>query len=100
VAAASGDYGKPRPHVVVQSDRMRATESVILSPITSDLVDAPFRMLLQPNPDNGLRQASHVMADKLITIRRERVSSTIGRLTDNEMRQLDARLVLVLGLRP
>lgn len=78
---------------------MQATQSIILSPITSELVEAPFRLILQPTPVNGLRRPSQVMAEKLLTMRRERVADTIGRLTAEEMQQLETRLALVLGLR-
>jgi len=78
---------------------MRARDSVILCPLTTKVEDAPFRLPLQANAGNGLREPSDVMVDKLITVRRERVSGAIGQLTADEMQQVEIRLALVLGLR-
>ena len=41
IVAASGDYGKPRPAVVVQTDAVPATHtSVVICQMTSEAVDA------------------------------------------------------------
>lgn len=56
LAVARGDYGKPRPAVVVQSDLFNSTHaSLIVCLLTSELVDAPlFRLTIPPSPTNGL----------------------------------------------
>jgi mRNA interferase MazF len=98
--AASGDYGKPRPAVVVQTDAFPETHaSVVICQITSELVDAPdFRVTIDPTEANGLRLRSQIMADKPVTIRRERVGRTIGRLERDAVRRLNVALAFVLGL--
>ena len=98
--AAAGDYGKPRPAVVVQSDAFPESHaSVIVCQLTSDLVDAAdFRITVEPSPRNGLRARSQVTADKPVTIRRERIGRLIGRLTEQEMVTLNAALAFVMGL--
>ena len=60
IAVTPGDYGKPRPAAVVQSDIFNPTHaSITLCPITSHLVDAPlFRLSLQPTTENGLGVSS------------------------------------------
>ncbi len=100
VVAAAGDYGKPRPAVVVQSDAFPESHaSVVVCQLTSDLADAPdFRITLEPNDDNGLRTRSQVMADKPTTVRRERIGGVIGRLEAGDMRRLNVALALVMGL--
>ena len=40
--APSGDYGKPRPALVIQSDLFTAHPSVTILPVTSELRDAPL----------------------------------------------------------
>jgi mRNA interferase MazF len=61
--------------------------------------DAPdFRVTIDPRPENGLRVTSQVMADKPVTIRRERIGQKIGRLGDQDMARLSAALAFVLGL--
>ncbi len=98
--AATGDYGKPRPAVIVQSDAFPESHaSVVVCQLTSELVDAPdFRVAVDPTPENGLRLASQVMADKPVTIRRERIGQKIGRLGSQDMARLTAALAFVLGL--
>jgi mRNA interferase MazF len=98
--AAAGDYGEPRPAVVVQTGAFPESHaSVVVCQLTSDLVDAPdFRVTIDPKPENGLRLTSQVMADKPVTIRRERVGQRIGRLGSGDIARLNAALAFVLGL--
>ena len=65
ICTTSGDYGKPRPAVVVQSDLFNPTHaSVTLCPITSNLQPAPlFRLDLAPAKDNGLKKPSQTTVD-------------------------------------
>jgi mRNA interferase MazF len=62
--AAAGDYGKPRPAVIVQSDAFPEIHaSVIVCQMTSELFDAPdFRITVNPSRANGLRVPSQIMA--------------------------------------
>jgi mRNA interferase MazF len=98
--ASAGDYGKPRPAVIVQSDAFPETHaSVIICQMTSDIVHAPdFRITVEPNAENGLRSRSQVMADKPVTVRRERIGRQIGRLGTSEMIRLNAALAFVMGI--
>jgi mRNA interferase MazF len=97
---AAGDYGKPHPAVIVQTDAIPEKHaSVVVCQLTADLADAPdFRVTIDPGPKNGLRIKSQVMADKPTTIRRERIGQKIGRLDDQAMARLDVALAFVLGL--
>jgi mRNA interferase MazF len=100
VVAAAGDYGKPCPAVIVQTDAFpQSHASVVLCQLTSELVDAPdFRVTVEPKPENGLRLKSQVMADKPVTVKRERVGQKIGRLGNQDMARLGIALAFVLGL--
>lgn len=100
IVAAAGDYGKPRPAVIVQTDAFPDNHaSVIVCQMTSDLVDASdFRVTIEPRADNGLREMSQIMADKPVTVRRERIGQVVGRLTQAELITLDAALAFVMGL--
>lgn len=73
-------------------------DSVILCPITSDLRNAAFRVTLEPNPANGLRVLSQVMADKISTLPRAKVSAAFGHLDDERMKAVDRALLLVVGV--
>ncbi|MBI2313189.1 MAG: type II toxin-antitoxin system PemK/MazF family toxin [Betaproteobacteria bacterium] len=101
ICAAPGDYGKPRPAVVVQSDLFNPTHaSITLCPITGDLQAAPlFRLNLSPSADSGLKKPSQIMIDKINSQPLKRVGSVIGRLSVDQMRAVDAALRLWLGLQ-
>jgi len=93
-----GDYGKPRPALVIQSDFMTDLESVLLCPVTSDLRDALFRVTIEPTPANGLRKLSQIMTDKITTLPREKVGEPFGRLGDEKMKMVNKALLLVIGV--
>jgi len=99
--AGPGDYGKkPRPALVVQSDRLAASDSVLLCLITGD-PDTPQglpRIAVMPTPENGLRDPSAIMVEKIISARRATCGQTIGRLEAETMSRVDAALTLALGL--
>lgn len=96
--AVAGDYGKPRPALVIQSDAFDALPSVTVLRLTSELHDAPlFRIAVQPTPENGLRVTSQVMVDLAVTLPRTRVGPVFGRLDDTTLNQVSACLVRFLG---
>lgn len=98
--AAAGDYGKPRPAVIVQTDALPAEHSsVVVCQMTSDCSEAPdFRVTIDPTQKNGLRVRSQVMADKPVTVRRERIGRQVGHLDDNDIARLNIALAFVIGL--
>lgn len=96
--AISGDYGKPRPAIVIQSDLFDAHPSVTILPVTSELRDAPlFRIRLEPTGDNGLRRTSEVMIDKIQTVARAKVGRAFGHLDDEAMLAVNRALAVFLG---
>ncbi|WP_375161946.1 type II toxin-antitoxin system PemK/MazF family toxin [Bradyrhizobium sp. RDT46] len=96
--ATTGDYGKPRPAVILQSDAFPETHASICQ-LTSELADAPdFRVTIEPTRENGLRLRSQAIADKPTTVRRERIGQKIGRLGNQDMARLGNALAFVLGL--
>jgi mRNA interferase MazF len=99
VVSLSGDYGKPRPALVVQSDLFDKHASVTLAPVTSSIVDAPlFRLTLEPAAQTGLRSVSQVMIDKVTTVKRDKVSKSIGRIDDEVMLRVNRAIALWFGL--
>ena len=99
IVAAPGDYGKPPSAVIVQSDTIPESHaSVVICPMTSELVEADFRITIEPGPETGLRDRSQVMADKPATVRRERIGRRIGQLGAADMARLNVALALVMGL--
>ncbi len=100
VVAINGDYGKPRPAVIVQTDAFPDRHaSMIICQTTTVLADAPeFRVTIEPTEANGLRERSQIMVDKPVTVKRERIGHVIGRLTVEEIVKLDGAVAFVLGL--
>jgi mRNA interferase MazF len=99
VAAFPGDYGKPRPALVTQSNAFAGLSSITLLPVTSDLRDWPlFRIPVEPTAENGLRQRSHVMVDRVTTVSRGKVGGMIGHLDPATMRAVQMALANFLGI--
>jgi mRNA interferase MazF len=100
VVALQGDYGKPRPALVVQADLFNETHaSVTVAPVTSTIVDTPlFRVTVEPSRRNGLRSISQIMVDKVTTVRRQRLGQTIGRMEEDVMLRVSRALALWFGI--
>lgn len=94
VAGAGATAGKPRPAVVVQSDRwLQAHSSVTLCPLTSTLVEAPLvRVPVEPSPRNGLKKLSQLMVDKLFTLPLAALGGVVGQLEPQMLIELDLAL--------
>jgi mRNA interferase MazF len=99
VAAGDGDYGKPRPMVIVQSDTAERFDTVTVALITTTLLEAPnTRPSINPSTTNGLREMSEVMIDKIQPVRRTKVGAVIGRLSDDDMDRVTRSLATFLGI--
>ena len=100
ICAAPGDFGKPRPAVVVQSDLFNGTHSsVAVCLITSHLVDAPlFRIPVPAGRGTGLKVHSQVMVDKVIAIPRIKITRRTGALAAGHLKEVDHALRLWLDL--
>ena len=97
--AVQGDFGKPRPALIIQSDQYDAHATVTVLPVSSDLVAAPlFRIAIQPTTENGLHKRSQVMADKAVTVRRDKVGPTFGRIDADSMVEVERCLAVFLGI--
>jgi len=96
--AAKGDYGKPRPAVIVQSDTFDDTDSVLVCLITTTLRRAPlYRLDLAADSSTGLRKPSQVMVEKVIAVRREKCGRAIGRMDHVRLIALTRILALLIG---
>jgi|GEM_PF-187773 len=99
IVSLTGDYGKPRPAVIIQSDNLKDIDSVLLCLITSNVQSPVFRLILEPDLENGLQKVFQVMTDKIFTVKREKVSKKIGEITAAQRRKLNSCLMVVLGVR-
>jgi mRNA interferase MazF len=97
--ALQGDYGKPRPALIIQSDFYSRTESVSILLLTSTLNDASLlRYTLDPSPTNGLRVRSQVQIDRVMSPPRSKVGPTIGHLDEEELLSISRLLAVFLGV--
>ena len=94
-----GDFGKPRPALVVQSDNFDSHATVTVLLLSSALVDAPLlRITVQPDPGNGLQKPSQIMVDKAMTVKREKIGAAFGKLASSQMLEVERCLAVFLGI--
>lgn len=99
LVAVSGDYGKPRPALIVQSDLFNEHPSVCICLISSHLQPTPlFRYQVEPEIKNGLTAASQVQIDKIMTIPRQKVGKVVGRLTARQMSEITRLIAFWFGI--
>lgn len=97
--AVSGDYGKPRPALIVQADVFDEHPSITVLPLTTELHAAPlFRISVSPGGATGLRKASQIMVDKLTTVPRGKIGPRIGRADGPTMQAVSHALASFLAL--
>lgn len=97
--AMQGEFGKPRPALVVQANQFSEHSSVTVLPVTSTLVAAPLlRVTIRPNEENGLQKPSQVMVDKAITVKRDKLGSTFGRIDAEVLIEVERCLAVFLGI--
>ena len=94
-----GEFGKPRPALVVQSDQFNEHASVTVLPVTGTVVAAPLlRVTVQPDARNGLQKPSQVMVDKAMTVKRDKVGPAFGRIEADALVEVERCLAVFLGI--
>jgi len=94
-----GDFGKPRPALVIQADQFDEHATVTVLPVTSTLVTAPLlRITVHPSAENGLQKLSQVMVDKAMTVKRDKLRPTFGRIDAEAMVEVERCLAVFLGI--
>ncbi|MCC5851917.1 MAG: type II toxin-antitoxin system PemK/MazF family toxin [Alkalimonas sp.] len=97
--AVQGDYGKPRPALIIQSDNFDIHPSITILPITSKVVEAPLiRFTVAAHDKNGLTKDSQVMIDKATTIPRGKAGNRIGAIDSSAMLEIERCLAVFLGI--
>lgn len=97
--AMQGDFGKPRPALVIQADQFNEHATATILPVTSTLIAAPLlRITVQPSEENGLQKPSQVMVDKTLTVKRDKIGPSFGRIDANVMVEVERCLALFLGI--
>lgn len=97
--AMQGDFGKPRPALVVQAEQFSEHTTVTVLLVTSALVAAPLlRITVQPSAENGLQKPSQVMVDKAMTVKHDKVGRAFGRIDADAMVEVERCLAVFLGI--
>ncbi len=97
--AMQGDFGKPRPALVIQADQFGEHATVTVLPMTSTIVAAPLlRITAQPSIENGLQNTSQVMIDKAVTVKRDKIGVSFGRIDVDLMIEVERCLAVFLGI--
>ncbi len=96
--AMTGDFGKPRPALIIQAGQFAETATVTVLLISGTLVDAPLlRITVEPTRQNGLHKTSQIMIDKAMSVRRDKLGQVFGHLPDETMVSVNRSLALFLG---
>jgi mRNA interferase MazF len=102
--ARGTDANKRRPAVIVSNDRANATATrlqrgvVTVVPVTSNVTNVyPFQVLL-PATTTGLTVDSKAQAEQIRSVATQRLQHRIGRVSADELAQLDQALRLHLEL--
>jgi mRNA interferase MazF len=97
--AAAGDYGKPRPAVIIQSDWLDETDSVLVCLMTTTRRAAPlYRLDIASGGETGLRTESQIMVEKIVAVRRDKCGPPIGRLDAASLTSLGRMMALMIGV--
>lgn len=90
---------KARPVVIIQSDDVSGFDSVVLCLLTTfDSSTIPTRVRVEPSPQNGLKNVSYVMTEKIASVSRGMLGAKIGVLERETMQAASKNVALVLGL--
>jgi mRNA interferase MazF len=85
--------------LIVQEDSFAETASIAVCLLTRTRIESEVaRQVVEPSPENGLRETSYVMVDKITTVPRARLGRRIGTLKAGEMAAINRAMMVFLGL--
>jgi len=97
--AMQGDFGKPRPALVIQADQFDEQATITVLLVSSMLVNAPLiRITVQPSMGNGLQKPSQVMVDKAMTVKRDKLGQAFGRIDEDALVEVERCLAVFMGI--
>ncbi len=97
--ALAGDFGKPRPALVIQANQFDEHATVTVLLMSGTMIDAPLlRVSVVPDALNGLQKTSQVMIDKAMTIKREKIGPVFGRIDPDTLVEVERCLAVFLGI--
>lgn len=93
-----GEYGKPRPAVIIQTRMLHDIPSLIVVPCTSELVDGCiYRPNVPHDEQTGLLLPTQAMADKLVAVSKRRIREVIGHVSPETLDDVERAVHFVIG---
>jgi mRNA interferase MazF len=102
-ATVGADAHQTRPAVIVSDDGVGALPLRVVVPLIEwkdHYMVAAWIVKLETTTDNGLSQTSAADAFQVRSVSQERLARQLGKLSDDELRQLSKALAMVLGISP
>jgi mRNA interferase MazF len=97
--ALPGDFGKPRPALIVQSNHFDSLGTITILLVSSTLIDTPLiRVNVYPSAGNGLKKHSQIMIDKMMTVRKNKLGAVFGEIDDDTMLAVSRALAVFLAI--
>ena len=90
-----------RPALIIQNDRGNASSSyplTIVASMSRTERDVPLHVRIAPNDENGLTHSTDVKCEQVMTIEKSRLMRRRGRISPDELRQVDMALKLSFNL--
>jgi mRNA-degrading endonuclease toxin of MazEF toxin-antitoxin module len=93
-----------RPALILQSDfgnqNPRYPNTVVLAMSTKGK-PVPFHVEIKPTRRNGLKDVSYVKCEQILTVSKGRLKGrkALGRITPDQLKQVETAVKLSLGLR-
>ena len=92
---------KTRPAVIVNDDAVGVLPLKIIVPVTEwkdRYAVAPWMVRLDPDADNGLSKPSAADAFQVRSVSQQRFAQRLGKVSENQLRQIAKALATVLRL--
>ena len=86
---------KKRPALILMVGKLDVTVSFVS---TQTHWQEPTDLLLQPNSINGLKKPSLIRVGKIATIDKTLVIGKLGNINEEEMEELDKKLIEIFGI--
>ena len=92
---------RTRPAVIVNDDEVGILPLKVVVPVTEwkdRYAVAPWMVRLDPDRNNGLTKPSAADAFQVRSVAQQRLSQRLGRVSDNQLRQITGALATVLKI--
>ena len=99
--ARGSEQAGGRPGLVIQNDIANGVASypvTMVCALSSKLKGYPSMVRVAPSAENGLTQVSEINTAQIMTIQKDRLVTRVGRLSEEDMGQVNAKLAYMLGL--